>query len=158
MHRRVKVLLYGQVVGELSQNDSGFCSSMPRITTDRQSQSACPSHSVSFPVRCCILISPHWRQKDGCVNATARYSIVTKTICWECLLITARICWGHPDFTLGGIMANCRILLTPLNERDEQRGYSTQGLKRLSGTAKLTPGWGLRELSLCRNFRVNKKG
>ena len=24
MHRRVKVLLYGQVVGELSQNDSGF--------------------------------------------------------------------------------------------------------------------------------------
>lgn len=54
-------------------------------------------------------------------------------------------------------MANCRILLTPLNERDEQRGYSTQGLKRLSGTAKLTPGWGLRELSLCRNFRVNKR-
>lgn len=55
-------------------------------------------------------------------------------------------------------MANCRILLTPLNERDEQRGYSTQGLKRLSGTAKLTPRLGLRELSLCRNFRVNKKG
>ncbi len=39
-------------------------------------------------------------------------------------------------------MANCRILLTPLNERDEQRGYSTQGLKRLSGTAKLTPRLG----------------
>lgn len=101
MHRRVKVLLYGQVVGELSQNDSGFLFQYAPDYHGPAISISLPVAQRQFPVRCCILISPHWRQKDGCVNATARYSIVTKTICWECLLITARICWGPSRFYLG---------------------------------------------------------
>lgn len=55
-------------------------------------------------------------------------------------------------------MANCRILLTPLNERDEQRGYSTQGLKRLSGTAKLTPRLGFTRTQFVQELPRQQKG
>ena len=43
MHRRVKVLLYGQVVGELSQNDSGF---LYQYAPDYHG----PAISISLPV------------------------------------------------------------------------------------------------------------
>ena len=43
MHRRVKVLLYGQVVGELSQNDSGF---LFQYAPDYQG----PAIAISLPV------------------------------------------------------------------------------------------------------------
>lgn len=43
MHRRVKVLLYGQVVGELSQNDSGF---LFQYAPDYHG----PAISISLPV------------------------------------------------------------------------------------------------------------
>ncbi|HBA9567190.1 TPA: HipA domain-containing protein [Escherichia coli] len=55
-------------------------------------------------------------------------------------------------------MANCRILLTPLNERDEQRGYSTQGLKRLSGTAKLNPRLGFTRTQFVQELPRQQKG
>lgn len=36
-------------------------------------------------------------------------------------------------------MSYCRILLTPLDAHDEQRGYSSRGLKHLSGNKALNP-------------------
>ena len=51
-------------------------------------------------------------------------------------------------------MANCRILLTPLNERDEQRGYSTQGLKR---HCKIDPQAGVYANSVCAGTSASTK-
>lgn len=55
-------------------------------------------------------------------------------------------------------MQFCRILLTPLTEKEQLTGYSSKGLKQLSGTTKLSPQLGFTRSQFARELPKEQKG